>query len=93
MNFELINILVSILAFVGVWLILRPQKVENEALHKSIDNNTAALKELTLLINDLRVEQAGIEQNISNLWHRYRDLKEDIDNMRKCRKQETKTSG
>lgn len=91
MNFEFINILVSILAFVGVWLILRPQKVENEALHKSIDNNTAALKELTLLINDLRVEQAGIEQNISNLWHRYRDLKEDIDNMRKCRKQETKT--
>lgn len=92
MNFEFINVLVSILAFVGVWLILRPQKVENEALHKSIDNNTAALKELTLLINDLRVEQAGIEQNISNLWHRYRDLKEDIDNMRKCRKQETKSS-
>ena len=50
-------------------------KIENQALHKSIDNNTKALEDLTGLINEMRVAQAGIETNIDNLWHRYKDLK------------------
>jgi hypothetical protein len=34
---------------------------------------------LTGLINEMRVAQAGIETNIDNLWHRYKDLKGEVD--------------
>lgn len=83
MDLQLINAVVSGLAILGVWLITRPQQVENEALHKSIDNNTKALKELTDLINQIRIEQAGIEQSIDNMWHRIKDLRADVNELRR----------
>ena len=46
---------------------------------KSIDNNTKALEDLTGLINEMRVAQASVETNITNLWHRYKDLKGEVD--------------
>ena len=52
--YTFINAVISVLAVFGCWLILRPQKIENMALHKSIDNN---------------------------LWHRYKDLKDEVDKL------------
>lgn len=78
-SYTFVNAVISALAVFGCWLILRPQKIENRALHKSIDNNTKALEDLTGLINEMRVAQAGIETNIDNLWHRYKDLKGEVD--------------
>ena len=78
-SYTFVNAVISALAVFGCWLILRPQKIENQALHKSIDNNTKALEDLTGLINEMRVAQAGIETNIDNLWHRYKDLKGEVD--------------
>ena len=75
-SYTFVNAVISALAVFGCWLILRPQKIENRALHKSIDNNTKALEDLTGLINEMRVAQASVETNITNLWHRYKDLKE-----------------
>lgn len=78
MDFQLFNTVLSAMAVVGAYLIVKPQQVENAAIHKSIDNNTNAVKELTTLINDMRTQQAGQESDIQNLWHRYDDLKSDI---------------
>lgn len=78
-SYTFVNAVISALAVFGCWLILRSQKIENQALHKSIDNNTKALEDLTGLINEMRVAQAGIETNIDNLWHRYKDLKGEVD--------------
>ena len=50
-SYTFVNAVISALAVFGCWLILRPQKIENRALHKSIDNNTKALEDLTGLIN------------------------------------------
>ena len=80
-SYTFVNAVISALAVFGCWLILRPQKIENLALHKSIDNNTKALEDLTGLINEMRVAQAGIETNIGNLWHRYKDLKAEVDKL------------
>ena len=38
-SYTFVNAVISALAVFGCWLILRPQKIENRALHKSIDNN------------------------------------------------------
>jgi hypothetical protein len=57
-SYTFVNAVISALAVFGCWLILRPQKIENQALHKSIDNNTKALEDLTGLINEMRVAQA-----------------------------------
>ena len=46
-SYTFVNAVISALAVFGCWLILRPQKIENRALHKSIDNNTKALEDLT----------------------------------------------
>ena len=62
MDLELLSFLISGLAFAGAWLIVQPQRVENNALHQSIDNNTLAVKELTKVINDIRVAQATTEE-------------------------------
>ena len=78
-SYTFVNAVISALAVFGCWLILRPQKIENRALHKSIDNNTKALEDLTGLINEMRVAQASVETNITNLWHRYKDLKGEVD--------------
>ena len=72
-SYTFVNAVISALAVFGCWLILRP--------HKSIDNNTKALEDLTGLINEMRVAQAGIETNIDNLWHRYKDLKGEVDKL------------
>ena len=66
-SYTFVNAVISALAVFGCWLILRPQKIENRALHKSIDNNTKALEDLTGLINEMRVAQASVETNITNL--------------------------
>jgi hypothetical protein len=63
-SYTFVNAVISALAVFGCWLILRPQKIENRALHKSIDNNTKALEDLTGLINEMRVAQASVETNI-----------------------------
>ena len=78
-SYTFVNAVISALAVFGCWLILRPQKIENRALHKSIDTKTPALEDLTGLINEMRVAQASVEKNITNLWHRYKDLKGEVD--------------
>ena len=85
-SYTFVNAVISALAVFGCWLILRPQKIENRALHKSIDNNTKALEDLTGLINEMRVAQASVETNITNLWHRYKDLKGEVWGIRHVRK-------
>mgnify|MGYP000473606476 CR=1 FL=1 len=79
--YTFINAVISVLAVFGCWLILRPQKIENMALHKSIDNNTKALEDLTGLINEMRVHRRESKQTIDNLWHRYKDLKDEVDKL------------
>lgn len=75
MDLELLSFLISGLAFAGAWLIVQPQRVENDALHQSIDNNTLAVKELTKVINDIRVAQATTEEQINSLLLRYQEVK------------------
>jgi hypothetical protein len=58
-SYTFVNAVISALAVFGCWLILRPQKIENQALHKSIDNNTKALEDLTGLINEMRGGPGG----------------------------------
>lgn len=84
MDLELLSFLISGLAFVGAWLIVQPQRVENNALHQSIDNNTLAVKELTKVINDIRVAQATTEEQINSLLLRYQEVKREVDDVRKC---------
>lgn len=84
MDLELLSFLISGLAFVGAWLIVQPQRVENDALHQSIDNNTNALRELTGLINEMRIEQGKVDQQLDGLWHRYKEVKEELEELRKC---------
>ena len=83
MDLELLSFLISGLAFAGAWLIVYPQKVENQALHQSIDNNTLAIKELTKAINDMRIAQATIDEQLNSLQVRYREVKEELDDVRK----------
>ena len=83
MDLELLSFLISGLAFAGAWLIVQPQRVENNALHQSIDNNTLAVKELTKVINDIRVAQATTEEQISSLLLRYQEVKREVDDVRK----------
>ena len=84
---ELEEILGTILSgpmLAAVCIVIHLHRQENQSLHQSIDNNTAALKELTKLINDMRVTQAETEQQITELWHRYKDLKGEVAEVRKC---------
>lgn len=84
---ELEEILGTILSgpmLAAVCIVIYLHRQENQSLHQSIDNNTAALKELTKLINDMRVTQAETEQQITELWHRYKDLKGEVAEVRKC---------
>lgn len=83
MDLELLSFLISGLAFAGAWLIVQPQRVENNALHQSIDNNTLAVKELTKVINDIRVAQATTEEQINSLLLRYQEVKREVDDVRK----------
>lgn len=96
MDLQVINAAISGLAILGAYLIVKPQKAENAAIHKSIDNNTTALKELTTLINDMRVEQNGQKSDIDNLWHRFADLRNDINDIRNntpvCRREDGQCS-
>lgn len=57
---------------------------DSQSLHQSIDNNTNALKELAGLINEMRIEQGKVDQQLDSLWHRYKELKEELDELRKC---------
>lgn len=57
---------------------------DSRSLHQSIDNNTNALKELAGLINEMRIEQGKVDQQRDSLWHRYKELKEELDELRKC---------
>lgn len=84
MDLELLSFLISGLAFTGAWLIVQPQRVENDALHQSIDNNTLAVKELTKVINDIRVAQATTEEQLNSLLLRYQEVKKEVDDVRKC---------
>ena len=84
MDLELLSFLISGLAFAGAWLIVQPQRVENNALHQSIDNNTLAVKELTKVINDIRVAQATTEEQLNSLLLRYQEVKREVDDVRKC---------
>ncbi|OLA36721.1 hypothetical protein [Phascolarctobacterium succinatutens] len=84
MDLELLSFLISGLAFAGAWLIVQPQRVENDALHQSIDNNTLAVKELTKVINDIRVAQATTEEQLNSLLLRYQEVKREVDDVRKC---------
>lgn len=57
---------------------------DSQSLHQSIDKNTNALKELAGLINEMRIEQGKVDQQLDSLWHRYKELKEELDELRKC---------
>lgn len=85
MNLDFMNTVVSVLTILGAYLIVKPQQSKNEALQHAIDNNTKALEKLTDLINDLRKEQASTDTHITNIYHKIKELKNEIDEIRKCR--------
>ncbi len=82
MEFEVVNLLISLITAAVVWCVVKPQKVENEALHKAIDNNTAAMEELRSLIVELKTDLAVNSTDVKNLWHRIKDLKLEIDSLK-----------
>lgn len=50
MDLQVINAVISGLAILGAYLIVKPQKAENAAIHKSIDNNTTLEPRVLLAI-------------------------------------------
>lgn len=81
-DINLISALFSGMSIVMAYLIVRPQMSENKAIHKSLDNNTEALKELTSAITDMKQQQARNAADISNLFHRYDELQDDLKEVR-----------
>lgn len=85
MNLEdILGMIVSGPALAAACIVVYMHRQESQSLHQSIDNNTNALKELTTLINEMRIEQGRVDQQIDGLWHRYKELKEELDELRKC---------
>lgn len=81
---NILSMIVSGPALVAALIIVYLYKQESQSLHQSIDNNTNALRELTTLINEMRIEQGRIDQQIDGLWHRYKEIKNELDELRKC---------
>lgn len=81
---EILSMIVSGPTLAAVCIIIFLHKQESQSLHQSIDNNTNALKELTTLINEMRIEQGRVDQQIDGLWHRYKEIKNELDELRKC---------
>lgn len=80
----ILSMIVSGPALAAACIVVYMHRQESQSLHQSIDNNTNALKELTTLINEMRIEQGRVDQQIDGLWHRYKELKTEIDELRKC---------
>lgn len=84
---ELEDILGTILSgpmLAAACVVVYLHRQDSQSLHQSIDNNTNALKELAGLINEMRIEQGKVDQQLDGLWHRYKELKEELDELRKC---------
>lgn len=81
---NILSMIVNGPALVAALIIVYLYKQESQSLHQSIDNNTNALRELTTLINEMRIEQGRIDQQIDSLWHRYKEIKNELDELRKC---------
>lgn len=81
---NILSMIVNGPALVAALIIVYLYKQESQSLHQSIDNNTNALRELTTLINEMRIEQGRIDQQIDGLWHRYKEIKNELDEVRKC---------
>lgn len=81
---NILSMIVNGPALVAALIIVYLYKQESQSLHQSIDNNTNALRELTTLINEMRIEQGRIDQQIDGLWHRYKEIKNELDELRKC---------
>lgn len=81
---EILSMIVSGPTLAAACIIIFLHKQESQSLHQSIDNNTNALKELTTLINEMRIEQGRVDQQIDGLWHRYKEIKNELDELRKC---------
>lgn len=81
---NILSMVVSGPALAAACIVVYMHRQESQSLHQSIDNNTNALKELTTLINEMRIEQGRVDQQIDGLWHRYKEIKNEIDELRKC---------
>ena len=81
---NILSMIVSGPALAAACIIVYLHRQESQSLHQSIDNNTNALKELTTLINEMRIEQGRVDQQIDGLWHRYKEIKNELDELRKC---------
>ena len=81
---EILSMVISGPALAAACIIIYMHRQESQSLHQSIDNNTNALKELTTLINEMRIEQGRVDQQIDGLWHRYKEIKNELDELRKC---------
>lgn len=83
-NVEFITAIIPVLGIVGMWLIFRPQQVENQALHQSIDNNTEAVQELTELIHEMKEDLVANKKDIEALYRKCEELDRKIERCGAC---------
>ena len=67
---------IDLITLICVWLFLRPQQAENEAIHASIDRLSASMDKLS---DELQASR----EKVKTLFTNQEDMKGEIDELRK----------
>lgn len=87
-DFNMLTGIISIMTFVCMWLFLRPQQIENESIHKSLDRMTDAISKLRDELKASSDDRSNMRTNIKTLFHKHDEIKGEISEMRKDVKEE-----
>lgn len=79
MGLDFITGVISLLTLVCVWLFLKPQQAENKAFHESLNRISQAIDNLTAELQQSREDRVAIKKDITSLWNRYDELREQVD--------------
>lgn len=74
--------IVDLITLICVWLFLRPQQAENEAIHASIDRLSASMDKLSNELQASREDRAKINEKLKTLFTNQDEMKDDIEDLR-----------
>lgn len=83
MEIDLMTAAFGAACFVCAWLITKPQKIENQTVHTSLERINESIEKLTQELRESREDRIKINNDIENLFHRYEELYKRIDEFNK----------